>query len=753
MRRLFIIITLFASIASQAFPAFALDAIERFALVAGSNSGGKGTGTLKYAASDAKRFQDLLVRMGGIKDENSLLLINPDKDSLARGLAFLQSKLRKGAGASRQAQFLFYFSGHSDERGLLLDGERMDYADLKSRITAVGAEVEIVILDSCSSGAFTRQKGGQIGVPFLQDLSSEVEGHAFITSSTADEVSQESDRIESSFFTHSLIEALRGAADSNADGTVTLNEAYAYAYDRTLAETERASGGTQHPAFDIKLNGKGNLVLTDIRQGGPIILFPKGLRGRVAIRDISNKLVVELAKDEERELSIRVEEGYYRVTVDEGGSLQESMIIADEAGLYRVSPETLKAVSKSATRNRGSSSPGLDWLGTGISISDRDGRDSLVLDVFGGQSKQLSGLMLSLVYGTIDTSSQGAQGAMFVATAAQDFTGAQFAGALDWTGGDFVGLQSALGGSLAKGDLIGLQLSAGFNWTGGDAIGGQASWLLNVTRGDFAGVQLGAFNFIEGTLRLGQIGLSNYLAQDGNFLQAGLLNQAWGEFTGLQVAYGLNLARNFRGIQLGFVNYADEGTGLQIGLVNISRKLTGLPIGIIDIQFNGQNHVDFALAFSGTGNAWDRNLVPTMVIRFGSEWFYKYFLFESRTGVEDAATAPPAISLGAGLGFRFPILLPGLALHMDAGIAYNRVGFKLDFRASQNDLRRDLIPQTRLFLSYRPVEGGPGLLAGFDQHFYFDGLSVGSGNPGMLPILFDGATVFAFSRPFLGIQL
>lgn len=55
---------------------------ERYALVVGSNAGGQGTATLKYASSDAKRFQDVLTKLGGLKDENSLLLVNPGKDSL-----------------------------------------------------------------------------------------------------------------------------------------------------------------------------------------------------------------------------------------------------------------------------------------------------------------------------------------------------------------------------------------------------------------------------------------------------------------------------------------------------------------------------------------------------------------------------------------------------------------------------------------------------------------------------------------------
>jgi hypothetical protein len=47
-------------------------------------------------------------------------------------------------------------------------------------------------------------------------------GHAFLTSSAASEVAQESDRIRASYFTYYLVSGLRGAADVTGEGKVTL---------------------------------------------------------------------------------------------------------------------------------------------------------------------------------------------------------------------------------------------------------------------------------------------------------------------------------------------------------------------------------------------------------------------------------------------------------------------------------------------------------------------------------------------------
>ena len=109
----------------------------------------------------------------------------------------------------------------------------------------------------------------------------EAEGTAFISSSTADENSQESDRLRGLFFSHHLVNALRGAADRNSDGLVTLAECYEYTYAQTL----RSSGQTlsiQHPtyyrsvAYDQLIRKRGG-----VRRSVHGILLQGGVGGEV----------------------------------------------------------------------------------------------------------------------------------------------------------------------------------------------------------------------------------------------------------------------------------------------------------------------------------------------------------------------------------------------------------------------------------------------------------------------------------------
>ncbi|HEQ71249.1 MAG TPA: caspase family protein, partial [Spirochaetia bacterium] len=234
----------------------------RFALIIGSNDGGHTRVKLKYAASDATAFSHVLTEMGGLDQARQLVLLDPTYDEVIAGFARINSLIRNAADNHTRNEFIVYYSGHSDEQGLLIRGRRLPYLDLRELIDAVPADVRIAIIDSCASGVFIRSKGGTKQPAFLVDSSNDMRGYAFLTSSSDTEAAQESDRIGASFFTHHLIGGLRGAADVTRDGLVTLNEVYHYAFNETLAVTEKTRFGPQHPSYDIQLTGTGDLVLT-----------------------------------------------------------------------------------------------------------------------------------------------------------------------------------------------------------------------------------------------------------------------------------------------------------------------------------------------------------------------------------------------------------------------------------------------------------------------------------------------------------
>ncbi|NVB83086.1 MAG: caspase family protein, partial [Kofleriaceae bacterium] len=241
-------------------------ALRRYALVIGSNTGG-GTARdkLRYAGHDAAAIADVLRQLGGVGKPDLAMLEEPDTRALDDAFDGLSKRVRDERKKGQRVELVVYYSGHADETGILLGGKRYDYARLRQRIRAVPADVHIAIVDSCASGSFTRTKGGVKVAPFLQDSSNQVEGFAFLSSSSEDEDAQESDRIGASFFTYFFVAALRGAADRNRDGKITLTEAYQFSYEQTLGRTQNTSHGPQHPAYDMHLSGTGDVVITDLR--------------------------------------------------------------------------------------------------------------------------------------------------------------------------------------------------------------------------------------------------------------------------------------------------------------------------------------------------------------------------------------------------------------------------------------------------------------------------------------------------------
>ncbi len=288
---------------------FAVDGVQRWVLAVGANDGGAKRETLQYAVSDAQNFVQVMETMGGV--DAGVLLSDPRIEHLEEALHALHNRVASAEAARREV--IIYYSGHADENGLRLGESLFSYARLRDAIDGMEAEVHIAILDACASGAITRLKGGRRQKAFMVDASSDMRGYAFLTSSSEDEAAQESDAIGASFFSHYLVSGLRGAADVTGDGRVTLNEAYHFAFQNTLEGTERTQGGAQHPAYDIKMTGTGDVVMTDVRQTSAGLILAEALQGRFFIRNANRQLIAELFKPAGRRVELGLEPGTYRV--------------------------------------------------------------------------------------------------------------------------------------------------------------------------------------------------------------------------------------------------------------------------------------------------------------------------------------------------------------------------------------------------------------------------------------------------------
>lgn len=285
----------------------ALAETRRVAIVAGNNAG---TGTLpplRYAESDAGKMARVLVELGEVSADDLLLLQGRKVSDIERAIADARDRVTKWKQSpDTRTVLLFFFSGHSDGESLEVGGERLAYARLKALLSGTGADVRVTIIDACKSGGGIREKGGRPAAPFTIRLTDTLvaTGDAFITSSAADEAALESSEVMGSIFTHNFISGLRGAADVSGDKLVTLAEAYRYAYDRTVASTSMLPVGVQHPNYDYKISGQGELVLVSLQKPSAVLVIPEGSERTLVTDVVRDQVLVELPGGSAREVAV-----------------------------------------------------------------------------------------------------------------------------------------------------------------------------------------------------------------------------------------------------------------------------------------------------------------------------------------------------------------------------------------------------------------------------------------------------------------
>jgi hypothetical protein len=545
--------------------AHAEGASQRIALIAGTNDGGRERVALRYAESDAESMAGVLEDLGGVRRENIVLLLGPTKADLERGFQELNAKVR-AAGA--RTEVVIYYSGHSDEDGLLLGSDEYSYSDLRAQIAGMPADVRIAVLDSCASGALVRTKGGVHLPAFLLDESIDVRGTAILTSSAADEAAQEADRIRSSYFTHYLVSGLRGAADTSGDGRVTLNEAYKYAFDETLARTETGGHGAQHPSYDINLSGTGDLVMTDVKEASAVLVVPESVEGRVFVRDSNGKLVAEVYSPGGRVIELGLEAGHYDVVIErDSRTLMTGSIDLAKGSRLALSFDGMAKADREPTYARGDvelkpvyfAAALLPTIGTNGAGEDTVAYSSLNLLV--GKNHTVHGV--------------------------------EIGGVANLLTGDQEGFEVAGVGNGIEGYSRGFVVGGAFNAIGQTAEGFHVGGAANVVGKEYTGFLVGGAANVLGSDSTGFLvgGGANVLGGNSVGWQvAGGANLVGKKMTGVQTS-AINVAKEMTGAQIGVINVAGKATGAQVGVINVAKEMDGAPIGLINIIGDGMHSV------------------------------------------------------------------------------------------------------------------------------------------------------------------
>lgn len=341
---------------------------DRYALLVGNSSAQGKYEELKYVRNDMTALKDILTDFCGFDKAHIVTLYNGTPEDIDRFLKTFAEQMAAGGGSN---MFLFYYSGHADQACLRMGGLEYRLDTLKKKLTDFPSDIRVGVFDACQSGSFTRIKGGKLDEPFLFRDDGKTKGQVILCSSSTNENAQESDALGNSIFTFHIVNALRGSGDLSGDGRVTLSEAYQYAYNHTLSSTAGSAGGVQHPSYQFRIQGEGDIVLADLNVSSRGIVLGPDVIGAVTILSASNVVVADLNKEKNSGVMIALSPGVYSVINGRGEDRYQAMVTVAERKIVKVQKSDFVPVKSDAGRKKGGGQKGFEF---GIAVGGRGGR-------------------------------------------------------------------------------------------------------------------------------------------------------------------------------------------------------------------------------------------------------------------------------------------------------------------------------------------------------------------------------------------
>lgn len=261
--------------------------------------------SLRFTVNDVRQIALTLCQRGDFPQENIVQITDAGPDACFQPLrTSLLSQLPAFLAKPGEADVVFvYFSGHGfrDKDGKLylapidcdpdhpaLTGVAVEW--FRQQLAACKAKTKLLVLDACHAGSERGSDKGpgvaakDLGAPFR-----DVEGVVTLASSSSDEKSQLWDEKEQSLFSYWLNQGLRGHADLDTDGSVTIDELYHYVY-RSVVQSAKAK--FPQPQTPVRIVRSGT-------PGVPVVVRLKPQRLKVLLGEIAEQLAWAL---EERRL-------------------------------------------------------------------------------------------------------------------------------------------------------------------------------------------------------------------------------------------------------------------------------------------------------------------------------------------------------------------------------------------------------------------------------------------------------------------
>lgn len=214
---------------------------------------------LRYTDDDAYRMYAFLKSPegGALDDDHIRILV--DEEATLSNIRQTMSTLFGQAGPNDLV--LLYFSGHGLHGSFLpfdFDGSRnkLLHEEVSSLLSRSPAKYKLCIADACHSGSLLAMRGGapqQMLADYYRELSRASAGTALLMSSKSDETSLESSGLRQGVFSHYLIRGLKGEADRDGDGLVSVQELYIFVDRNVRSYTGNMQSPLLQGSYDPKM--------------------------------------------------------------------------------------------------------------------------------------------------------------------------------------------------------------------------------------------------------------------------------------------------------------------------------------------------------------------------------------------------------------------------------------------------------------------------------------------------------------------
>ena len=238
---------------------------------------------LQFTLRDVQSMRTTLMERAGIPTSHILEVSDlasdtrrPSRDNIKREVPEFLKQVKP------EDRLIVFYSGHGVVNGDQVclvpsdfDRERVDstslpIAWLQQQLAACPAQSKFLILDACHSGG-AKNADEQVS---SQQLAKAVEvetisGCVVLASCRSDELSYEWKDRRQGLFTYWLCRGLEGGADEDADGKLTADEVYQFAFDRVTKTAQQVFKRPQTPVRRINEDITGDPVLLTLRPEPP----------------------------------------------------------------------------------------------------------------------------------------------------------------------------------------------------------------------------------------------------------------------------------------------------------------------------------------------------------------------------------------------------------------------------------------------------------------------------------------------------